>query len=315
MSVSLVSLLAGIIDYAGLFPPAKLPFDQAIRNYIRYRSEPEAWMLGRFILPAARLAELGAFRQEAAPLALSVLGRGGGSIREFLQGLADDLEAILAFHHEWGEPALVEVLELRLPADLLAADRLKDLRTAVQGPRDLLEKAGLPSVLTCIEIERGPNWLDHFGRLAEVLLEDSERRLGFKLRCGGLEASAFPAVDDVSFVLTACRHLRVPLKFTAGLHHPIRRFDPTVQTKMHGFVNVFVAGVLAQVHELEEEQVRAIVADEDATHFRFDDDGLWWKDQHATHAEIVVARHEAVTSFGSCSFDEPRDDLRALGWL
>src|SRR5262249_54512590 len=67
-------------------------------------------------------------------------------------------------------------------------------------------------------------------------------RACFKLRCGGLEASTFPSVEQVSAAIAACRDASVPLKFTAGLHHPIRHFSGEVQTKMHGFINVFVAG-------------------------------------------------------------------------
>jgi hypothetical protein len=138
---------------------------------------------------------------------------------------------------------------------------------------------------------------------------------GLKLRCGGLEPSAFPSPEQVAFVITACRDALVPLKFTAGLHHPLRHYDEGVKTKMHGFLNVFGAGVLAHRHRLDEEQVRAIIADEDPTHFVFDDDCFRWKDYAATVGEIRLARQLAVTSFGSCSFDEPRDDLRTLGLL
>src|SRR5437016_3577280 len=98
MSPSLRALLAGIVDYAGLFPPARLPLEQAIRNYACYRIEPENWMLGRFICPAARLAELAPFHEElfqtGPPFVFSALGRGGATVAEFLEGLRADLEAI-----------------------------------------------------------------------------------------------------------------------------------------------------------------------------------------------------------------------------
>ncbi len=84
---------------------------------------------------------------------------------------------------------------------------------------------------------------------------------------------------------------------------------------MHGFINVFVAGVLAHARRLSEEDLQRVLADEDAASFVFTDDGLRWRDWHASTAEIAAARSDFVTSFGSCSFDEPRDDLRALGWL
>jgi hypothetical protein len=45
-------LLRGLIDYAGLFPPASLALRDAVRNYEKYRSGPHAWMLARFVIPA-----------------------------------------------------------------------------------------------------------------------------------------------------------------------------------------------------------------------------------------------------------------------
>ena len=48
----------GLIDYAGLFPPAKLPLDEAIDEYISHVSDEKEWMLGRFIIPLSKLSEL-----------------------------------------------------------------------------------------------------------------------------------------------------------------------------------------------------------------------------------------------------------------
>ena len=52
------ALLEGLVDYAGLFPPAALSMEDAVAEYARWRRSPEAWMLGRFVLPAARLRDL-----------------------------------------------------------------------------------------------------------------------------------------------------------------------------------------------------------------------------------------------------------------
>src|SRR5690606_19531676 len=51
-------LLSGIVDYAGLFPPAALTMWSAVQNYAAYRSGVDAWALGRFVAPAVRLHEL-----------------------------------------------------------------------------------------------------------------------------------------------------------------------------------------------------------------------------------------------------------------
>lgn len=52
------ALLTGLIDYAGLFPPAALPMEEAVRNYARYREGEHAWMLGKFVVPEARVHEV-----------------------------------------------------------------------------------------------------------------------------------------------------------------------------------------------------------------------------------------------------------------
>src|SRR5689334_20933712 len=107
MSASLRALLSGILDYAGLFPPARLPLDAAVRNFARYRTEPEAWMLGRFVCPAARLAELSPFVDElfrtGPPLAITALGRGGDTAAEFTEGLHADLQTVAEFRGRHGD--------------------------------------------------------------------------------------------------------------------------------------------------------------------------------------------------------------------
>jgi len=54
---SLRALLANLIDYAGLYPPAGLALPAVLENYETYMASPEGWMLNRLVLPLARLAE------------------------------------------------------------------------------------------------------------------------------------------------------------------------------------------------------------------------------------------------------------------
>jgi hypothetical protein len=310
MSASLRALLAGIVDYAGLFPPAKLPLDQAIRNFARYRTEPESWMLGRFICPATRLAELAPFDRElfqsGTPFVFSALGRGGANVADIADGLRADLEAIDAFRTRHGERVVVDVLEVRLPAAVLQEASLR--RGFFNSANDLLRRGSAPLALY-YEAGFAPGWRAALGELIRSL--DG----GFKLRCGGLEAAAFPTAEQVAFALTACLSAGRPFKATAGLHHPLRRFDPQLQTHMHGFLNVFGAGVLASALGLTEEQVRPILEDEDPGHFRFTDTAFSWREWTAPVAAIERARRERIVSFGSCSFDEPLEDLHTFGLL
>jgi hypothetical protein len=58
LAKSAKALFSGLIDYAGLFPPAALPMADALRNYDAYRRGEHAWMLGRFVVPAAKIGEV-----------------------------------------------------------------------------------------------------------------------------------------------------------------------------------------------------------------------------------------------------------------
>lgn len=58
MKKSLHALLEGLIDYAGLFPPAALSMQDAVRNYARYRDGEYAFALGRFVVPKERAKEV-----------------------------------------------------------------------------------------------------------------------------------------------------------------------------------------------------------------------------------------------------------------
>jgi hypothetical protein len=326
MSATLRALLGGTLDYAGLFPPARLPLEQAVRNYLRYRREPESWVLGRFVLPAARLGELAPFRGDmpssGPPFVVSALARGGNTVSEFLAGLDADLRAVGQALQHHGPGLAVDVLEARLPPDAVIPEGQRPLAELLEATGRRIEDGGPPQMTVCYEAppERLPG--PGVGAVVEAVARHQAaatgrryRGAGLKLRCGGLEAAAFPAPEQIAFALHACLAAGVPLKFTAGLHHPLRRFDPGVQAHAHGFLNVFAAGTLGHAHGLNEEEIRAVLSDEEAGHFACDAAGLRWRDLLATPDQVAAARREAVTSFGSCSFDEPRDDLRAMGWL
>jgi hypothetical protein len=327
MLPSLRSLLAEIIDYAGLFPPAQLPLAEAIQAYAGYQRNPDRWMLGRFVCPADRLEELGRFVSELfsveLPLRVAALGRGGKDAAEFFRGLQDDGAAIEAFRVRYPEQTEIAVYEVRLPGDILAARSGEAASGLLTDITRSFEQAGLLSMALYCEAAAVGATPSSVALLSAALAKENRRRAGerrlpgpagLKLRCGGLQAGDFPSPEQVAFALTTCRDAGVPLKFTAGLHHPIRCFDRGVQAFMHGFLNVFAAGVLAHARQLAAEQVRRIIEDQDSANFAFDDDGLRWKDFRATVAEIRAARR-SVVSFGSCSFEEPRGDLRALGLL
>ena len=116
-------------------------------------------------------------------------------------------------------------------------------------------------------------------------------------------------------MIERCCEAQIPLKFTAGLHHPVRNYDPGVRCHMHGFLNVFVAGVLSHALGLDIHDIRGVLDEIDPRQFTFTEDSLGWSEAAAAIDEVELARRSRVISFGSCSFDEPREGLKDLGLL
>lgn len=304
MMNSLKPFLSQIIDYAGLYPPVSLPLEEAFANFVKYQTEAEAWMLSRFIIPAKRLVELPNFDGN---LSFSLLGRGGKDADDFLENLNLDLADIHAFQ-ETHKSAVLNMVETALPVSAFAGQSSHEL---VNEAADLFNRNGLT---VFFEIAAGDEWQARAEKLIRALRKIKDKHVGFKLRTGGVTADAFPSTRQIAWAIASVCDAGLPMKYTAGLHHPIRHYNESVQTKMHGFLNVFCAGVLAVTHSLNAEEIQAILEDEDAASFVFDETGFSWKNLRVTNSEILNARIY-MTSFGSCSFDEPHDDLRKMGFL
>ena len=295
-AASLHSLLANAIDYAGLFPPADLAVKEALQNQATYVHSPDHWMLGAFILPIGKFAEaraqLASFNAEH-PLQMSALGPKTAKAAEFRPALETAAEAIKELVAEHKGVVSIKQFEMPLPPGPIAKSLGVARATLGDLALNVFWEASADAAPKTIEALSGSGG-------------------GFKLRTGGVTADAFPTGAQIARALvTAARH-RVPIKFTAGLHHPVLKFNEGVGTKMHGFLNVLGAGVLAAEHRWSETQTQEMLAEEDDASFVFDDEFFQWRDWKISTAKITD-RRRLVTSLGSCSFDEPRADLRSIG--
>ncbi len=316
MHTSVRTLLNQIIDYAGLFPPAKLPLDDAVRQYFHAKkSSPHRWMLGRFVCPVAQLPELldrAKGLADASLLHVTALGKQVAEAKEFVPQIEKDVKAIKVFCKAWGKKDVIDLFEVALPNVTPITSALFMIPLAATE----LGRATLP---VFFEIPRTESWREDLDAACALVgdLRDmnAQAAIGMKLRAGGLTADAFPSDEQVAGFITRCRSANVPWKATAGLHHPRRHWDESLQVWHHGFLNVFIAGVLANVHSLQEAEVIEILADRTAAHFKFDADRVAWKNWSCTTAQLTQFRAGIGTSFGSCSFDEPAADLVAMGLL
>lgn len=294
-------LLDGVIDYAGLFPPASLDMRTAVRNYADYSAGANASMLGRLIVPVRRLSE---FEDAAAnylprgnpvyPWRLSATSSGN---------LIQDLEVIVNFNvfHARNENAgavVVDTLELK-------AETVENIQRAMY----LIPR----SLTTYFEI---PITTDPTDLLDTIAVS----RARAKVRTGGVTHQAFPAIADLARFIHLCAQQRLQFKATAGLHHPIRgnyrlTYDEQTETgTMNGFLNLLLATAYARF-DLSEIDIREILSEQSLSAFSFDEEGVLWRRQRLTNHQLELARNQIVIALGSCSFEEPIEDLQAMKLL
>jgi hypothetical protein len=295
-NTALRALLAGAVDYAGLFPPAGLPMAEAVANYAEYAGGPDAWALGRFVVPIARLHE---FEQAAEALAPKVPAS------------------------PWRLSALVGANPVE---ELRTLDEF-NRRHAATGASALSADAVEAKAGSVAEVERilgaVPGWAQAY---VEVPLATDPRplieaiaRLGgrAKIRTGGVTADAFPTAAQVLRFLRACTDARIPFKATAGLHHPLRAeyrltyASDSPSGTMFGYLNVFLTAILLRQVSLPDPDALALLEERSPTAFRFAPDAIRWREYRVDRQGIEAARREGIVGFGSCSFVEPVGELKA----
>lgn len=295
-------LLRDLIDYAGLFPPASLAMASSVANYEAYSRSEWNWILGRFILPVARLGEF-----EEAFDGLPIPPPETGVTNWRLSVLPDsDVAADVALIREFnarmagsspGRKAVVESVEVKVES----AGEVTRLSGIIPAEFATYFEVPLSSCNECIEAVAG------CGRRAKV-------------RTGGETADKFPAPASVVEFIRLCAAAHVPFKATAGLHHPLRsvhRFTYQPQSPsgiMHGFLNVFLAAAFLRAG-METGPAVQLLEEQSPGAFHFDLDGIGWRQHRLSQRELAAARRDFAVSYGSCSFTEPIDDLRSLHLL
>ena len=249
---ALKAMLEHFIDYAGIFPPATVPLDEAVNNYGGYKRSEYSWMLRWLVVNAGDVEKIpGAYQHTLSVLAVA-------------------------------DQTRVAALETK---EIVFAQRPVYCEVAVTE----LHKLAAVKKAECFA----------------------------KIRTGGVTPQAIPKPELVAEFILTCASLRLAFKATAGLHHPVRAMQKlsydeyAPQAVMHGFINVIMASAFAYCGE---KNIVPILCEQDASAFKFDE-GAHWRDKSLSLAQIVEARKNFIHSVGSCSFDEPVEELKAFGWL
>ncbi|HMC54359.1 MAG TPA: hypothetical protein VKH19_04250 [Gemmatimonadaceae bacterium] len=292
------ALLGNVVDYAGLFPPASLSMTAAASAYSEHRSGGDAWLLGRFVLPVARLEE---FERDAAAL----LPREGARSWALSALLSGDVEVDLQRVEEFN----ARHRDARLGAVQIDTVELKTHTThEIMHAAELLERR----FDTYMEI---PVVEDPAERIAAIAAAHAKA----KIRTGGVTPDLFPPSSQVVRFVTRCLGHDVAFKATAGLHHswraeyPLTYASDAARGTMFGFLNLLLC--VAALHQgLDDAVATQILEERDRSQVVFDAAGATWRG-HRVGGDALRRARDTMTSFGSCSFAEPADDLRAAHLL
>jgi hypothetical protein len=285
MLASVKTLLSSIVDYAGLFPPAKLPLHKAMASYVDHQLTPYNWMLNRFVLSTSQLKEFEAlqptFQLKQWPLTL-------------------------IFSKNWE-------LEIEMVRSLYSKNQLSI--TALEFPQ-----------LSSIEIQRIiPNLVDEVEVFFEIpfsvdlqpyLTVLKNTQTSAKIRTGGITIDTFPSANQLCQYILSFANAQIPFKATAGLHHLLPgnyciTYEPdSPSTQMHGFLNVIVLAALVYWQKITPQTSLELLQESASKNFHFTDDAISWRNYRLNIAEIEEARQRFFRSFGSCSFQEPVNNLK-----
>jgi len=318
-------LMTEIVDYAGLFPPASLDMATTVANWAEYVDSDHAWMLGRLIVPVARLGEFeGALAEQRA-----VPGEGEEAWRlsalVSLDGLDEQIDRIFAFNRE-------HALGPGSEHDSAAAESNPGGEISLPGSSggiviDAIELKCLSAKDIDLAMRIVPEQLEPF---LEVSPAQDVRGLvaamagtgaKAKIRTGSVKAEEIPSPGEVASFISACAGADVGFKATAGLHHPLRAEyaltyeDDPPRGVMFGFLNVFLAAAFMRAGEIDDIDGAKLLDARDPGAFTFDDDGISWRSRRLSAATIARVRETFATSFGSCSFEEPVSDLVGMKLL
>jgi acetoacetyl-CoA synthetase len=298
-------LLGEVVDYAGLFPPAGLPMEEAVANYARYRTGGDRWALGRFVVPSARLE---AFQLALAPHLEAI---GAEDPWELSVLLGPDPEGDLAQIRELEDASGGRV-------------RVSSIEARIQRPEDAARMALAVAPIPCwLEIPL----LELDGAVAPVGVEALRSALvpylqairdagaRAKVRTGGITPELFPDPEALLTFLEVAVAMELPFKATAGLHHPLRgRYPLTYEAgapreAMFGYLNVLLATLWLRNHPGDRSGALELLLLEDPRTLRAEGTALVWRGVPFELSALEALRREGLVSFGSCSLREPVDEL------
>jgi hypothetical protein len=295
MAVKALQVLVGhLVHDAALYPPGNAPMAVAVTEHASWRAERRGEVVGPFLCPAGRLAELQAQLSEGSGFDLALLGEDPAELAAATTACRAD-ERLLVSHLEvsLGPGPQRETLTSLLPH--LAEMTAPQMRASEMG----VLQAGGSEMGVFVEIPRTPGWEASLDLLASS-------GCGAKLRTGGLTAAAFPSEEEVAAFLHASYRRNLAVKLTAGLHRAGRHRDPETGFEHHGFLNILL-GCCGIVAGASVSETTAVLGEREPS--------VLAHRLRQISLPIAERARALLVGYGSCSLSEPYDELSSLGLL
>jgi hypothetical protein len=303
--------LRELIDDDRLLPRAVTSMDEALSAYLRDLGSPQAWMLGRIVVPASGLEGLSAHplvgeiraASDGRPLPVSVAVTSPdprpdyGRIAQCIQN----------------EQETIKVRSIEVP---ITKGGPVDASSRIRAVLQKLAAAEIPFTIP-VFLELPQDVQPIIGDLLDAI--GRERAVGRSMLCAAVRCNSFREEDvldvgDLAFFISTARRFEIPLKAN-GVLTAIRRKNPQTGYDEHGLLNITAAIMFAQAFDLDVQVLSQIILEEVPGHFHIDDEALAWKEHRLEKMGIFNARMSMARTVSIPNFPEQVETLTALGFL
>lgn len=268
-------LFISLINDAALFPPARLPMEQALAEHAHHRASDHADHIGPFLVGVPMLEDFLAAVDAGAPAppAVALVARPGTPVA--------DIDAALATLRRRDQPRVVAIDTAWSPSwrNLDIGDLTVNLEVGREGQQEALD-----------DIASASDFVD----------------VRAKFRTGPTPEWTWPDAAELADVIIGAGRRHLPFVLTGGLHHVVRG-DHDVdgrREEQHGLLNVLVA-VHASAGGADAATVRDLLEVREA-------DALAGIVRGWSSPDVVAVR-SAFAGYGCCAVTDPLGELRELG--
>lgn len=313
MVKSLDQLLDSAIDYSGMFPPNELDLREALREYVAFLKSEQKRFLSRFVIPYKGLNTLSALADKKqgleGPLNLCIAGPDIQTLAEFKNVILTMEQEILEAHSEYPGELRTNILELKLPSKSVITLNPEELVKALEAVVLRTAESRLLPHRVFFELPEQALNIETTKKIIKVIAAHNKSVLkrkvdnylfsGLKINCGFAGSGTEVTDEYLAEAILFSRDTNVAVKFSGDINTAYPGFDKETGAKVHGFINILAASMLAYTQDLNLEETVEVLQDRNPENFVFKDGYMKWRELAAPMMEIKMLRMLSITSFNS----------------